>query len=135
MSELLRFYPDDRYLYIEFLASKYIEVQPSNDTETRMLLERIRPVITQLDDFVETRGLKEMIEVNLKDVPISKLNSDMAMDLINMCLSIRPEKHLIERITITNSNPVFSMIYKTVQGRLDPNIRRVLRIEANSKFE
>jgi len=59
----------------------------------------------------------------------------MAMDLINMCLSIRPEKHLIERITITNSNPIFGMIYKTVQGKLDPSIRRVLRIEANSKFE
>lgn len=135
MSELLRFYPDEKYLYIEFLASRYIDVQPSNDTESRMLLERIRPVITQLDDFVESRGLKEMIEVNLKDVPISKLNSEMAMDMINMCLSIRPEKHLIERITITNSNPVFGMIYKTVQGKLDPVIRNVLRIEANSKFE
>jgi len=135
MTELLRFYPDEKYLYIEFLANKYIEVQPSNDLESRMLLERIRPVISQLDDFVESRGLKEMIEVNLKDVPISKINSDMAMEMINMCLSIRPEKHLIERITITNSNPVFSMIYKTVQGRLDPSIRRVLCVEANSKFE
>jgi hypothetical protein len=135
MSELLRFYPDENYLYIEFLANRYLEVQPSNDMESRMLLERIRPVINQLDDFVESRGLKEMIEVNLKDVPISKLNSEMAMDMINMCLSIRPEKHLIERITITNSNPVFGMIYKTVQSKLDPNIRKVLRIEANSKFD
>ena len=68
MSELLRFYPDEKYLYIEFLASRYIDVQPSNDTESRMLLERIRPVITQLDDFVESRGLKEMIEVNVFQV-------------------------------------------------------------------
>jgi hypothetical protein len=135
MTELLRFYPDEKYLYIEFLANKYLEVQPSNDLESKMLIERIRPVISQLDDFVESRGLKEMIEVNLKDVPISKLNSDMAMDMINMCLSIRPEKHLIERITITNSNPVFGMVYKTIQGRLDPSIRRVLRVEANSKFD
>lgn len=135
MTELLRFYPDEKYLYIEFLANKYLEVQPSNDMESKMLIERIRPVITQLDDFVESRGLKEMIEVNLKDVPISKLNSDMAMDMINMCLSIRPEKHLIEQITITNSNPIFGMVYKTIQGRLDPSIRRVLRVEANSKFD
>jgi len=70
MTELLKFYPDEKYLYIEFLANKYIEVQPSNDTESRMLLERIRPVVSQLDDFVESRGLKEMIEVNLKDNPI-----------------------------------------------------------------
>jgi len=135
MSELLKFYPQGKHLYIEFLANKYIEVQPSNDMESKMLLERIRPVITQLDEFVESRGLKEVIEVNLKDVPISKINSDMAMEMINLCLSIRPEKHLIEKIVITNSNPIFGMIYKTVQGRLDPTIRRVLSVESNSKFD
>ena len=135
MSELLRFYPDEKYLYIEFLANKYLEVQPSNDFESKMLLERIRPVISQLDDFVESRGIREMIEVNLKDVPISKLNSKMAIEMLDMCMSMRPEKNLIDRITITNSNPVFGMIYKTVQGKLDPSIRKVLRIEANSKFD
>jgi hypothetical protein len=135
MAELLKFYPQGNHLYIEFLANKYIDVQPSNDTESKMLLERIRPIVTQLDDFVESRGLKEVIEVNLKDVPISKINSDMAMEMINLCLSIRPEKHLIEKIVITNSNPVFGMIYKTVQGRLDPGIRRVLSVESNSKFD
>ena len=135
MTELLKFYPQGKHLYIEFLANKYIEVQPSNDMESKMLLERIRPVITQLDEFVESRGLKEVIEVNLKDVPISKINSDMAMEMINLCLSIRPEKHLIEKIVITNSNPIFGMIYKTVQGRLDPTIRRVLSVESNSKFD
>lgn len=135
MTELLKFYPQGKHLYIEFLANKYIEVQPSNDMESKMLLERIRPVITQLDEFVESRGLTEVIEVNLKDVPISKINSDMAMEMINMCLSIRPEKHLIDKIVITNSNPLFGMIYKTVQGRLDPTIRRVLSVESNSKFD
>jgi len=135
MSELLRFYPDEKYLYIEFLANKYLEVQPSNDFESKMLLERIRPVISQLDDFVESRGLREMIEVNLKDVPISKLNSKMAIEMLDMCMSMRPEKNLIDRITITNSNPLFGMIYKSVQGSVDPKIRKVLSIESNSKFD
>jgi hypothetical protein len=135
MAELLKFYPQGKHLYIEFLANKYIEIQPSNDTETQMLLERIKPIITQLDDFVESRGLKEVIEVNLKDVPISKINSDMAMEMIHLCLSIRPEKHLIEKIVITNSNPVFGMIYRTVQNKLDERVRRVLSIESNSKFD
>jgi len=135
MSVLLKFYPDEKYLYIEFLASRYLEVQPSNDMEAKMLLERIKPVISQLDEFVESRGLREVIEVNLKDVPISKLNSDIALDMINLCQSIRPEKNLIDRISITNSNPLFGMIYKAVQGKVDPSIRRVLRIESNSKFD
>lgn len=135
MTELLKFYPQGKHLYIEFLANKYIEVQPSNDFETKLLLERIRPVIQQLDEFVESRNLKEVIEVNLKDVPISKINSEMALDMINLCMSLRPEKNLIEQIIITNSNPVFGMIYKTMQGKLDPSIRRVLRVEGNSHFD
>jgi hypothetical protein len=135
MTELLKFYPQGKHLYIEFLANKYIEVQPTNDFETKMLLERIRPVIQQLDEFVESRGLKEVIEVNLKDVPISKINSEMAIEMIQLCMTLRPEKNLIEQIVITNSNPLFGLIYKTVQGRVDPSIRRVLRVENNSHFE
>ena len=135
MTELLKFYPQGKHLYIEFLANKYIEIQPTNDFETKMLLERIRPVILQLDEFVESRGLKEVIEVNLKDVPISKLNSDMALDMIHMCMSLRPDKELIDKIVITNSNPLFSMIYKAVQGRVDPRIRKVLTIDTNSNFD
>lgn len=135
MTELLRFYPDGKYLYIEFLADKYIEQQPSNDIETRMLLERIKPVIFQLDEFVEQRGLKEVIEINLKNVPISKLNSKMALDMIELCMNIRPDKNLVEKIVVTNSNPVFGMIYKGVQGSLNPWVRQMLRIESNSKFD
>jgi hypothetical protein len=135
MTELLKFYPQGKHLYIEFLANKYIEIQPTNDFETKMLLERIRPVVQQLDDFVESRGLKEVIEVNLKDVPISKINSDMALEMINLCISLRPEKNLIEQIIITNSNPIFGMIYKAVQGRVDPSVRRVLRVDGNSHFD
>jgi hypothetical protein len=135
MTELLRFYPDGKYLYIEFLATKYIEEQPSNDIESKMMLERIRPLVSQLDAFVESRGLKEIIELNLKDVPISKLNSQMACDMIDMCMSIRPDKNLVEKIVITNSNPVFGMIYKSVQGLVNPHVRKLLTIEANSKFD
>ena len=135
MAELLKFYPQGKHLYIEFLAQKYLDIQPTNDFETRMLIERIKPVITQLDEFVETRGLKEVIEVNLTDVPMSKLNSDMALEMIQLCMSLRPDKDLIDKIVITNSNPVFGMIYKAVQGRVDTSIRRVLHIESNSKFD
>jgi hypothetical protein len=135
MTELLRFYPDGKYLYIEFLATKYIEEQPSNDIESKMMLERIRPLVAQLDAFVESRGLREIIELNLKDVPISKLNSQMACDMIDMCMSIRPDKNIVEKIVITNSNPVFGMIYKSVQGLVNPQVRKLLTIEANSKFD
>lgn len=135
MADLLRFYPDGKFLYIEFLADKYIDQQPSNDIETQMLIERIRPIILQLDEFVETRGLREVIELNLKNVPISKLNSKMALEMIDLCMSIRPDKNLVEKIVITNSNPVFGMIYKSVQGNLNPWVREKLIVQTNSKFD
>lgn len=135
MADLLTFYPDGKFLYIEFLADKYIEQQPSNDIETQMLLERIRPIIFQLDEFVEKRGLKEIIEINLKNVPISKLNSKMALEMIDLCMNIRPDKNIVEKIVITNSNPVFGMIYRGVQGNLHPWVRQILKIDSNSKFD
>jgi len=135
MTELLRFYPQGKYLYIEFLATKYIDEQPSNAIESKMMLERIRPIVAQLDAFVESRGLKEIIELNLRDVPISKLNSKMACDMIDLCMSIRPEKNIVEKIVITNSNPIFKMIYKSVQGLVNPSVRKLLTIESNSKFD
>jgi len=135
MTELLRFYPDGKHLYIEFLASKYIDVQPSNDFEMQMLLERIRPIVKQLDDFVEQHNLKEVIEINLKDVPVAKLNADMAIGMMNLCSTIRPDKNIVEKVVITNSNPVFRMIYKSVQGNINPGFTEIITFESNSKFE
>ena len=50
-------------------------------------------------------------------------------------MSIRPDKNLVEKIIITNSNPVFGMIYKSVQGLVNPHVRKLLSIESNSKFD
>ena len=135
MSELLRFYPQGKHLYVEFLGDKYIELQPKSKVESEELLEKIRPIVMQLDAFVESRNLKEIIEVNLKNVPISKLNSKMACEMLDLCMNIRPEKNLVEKIVITNANPLFNMIYKSVQTCVDPRIKKLLTIESNSKFE
>ena len=135
MAELLRFYPQGKYLYIEFMGDKYIAIQPQTKVESEELLNKIKPIVSQLDAFVESRNLKEIIEVNLKGVPISKLNSKMACEMLDLCMNIRPEKNLLEKIVITNANPIFNMIYKSVQTCVDPKIRKILSIESNSKFE
>lgn len=135
MSELLRFYPQGKHLYIEFLGDRYIDNQPKTNVEKDELLAKIKPIVAQLDAFVESRNMKEIIEVNLKGVPISKLNSKMACEMINLCMSIRPEKNIVEKIIITNANPLFNMIYKSVQGTVDQRIKKLLVIESNSKFE
>jgi hypothetical protein len=132
--DLLVFYPQGRHLYIEFIGSKYIERQPKTPEEVTAFSKSIKPVVAQLDEYVEKHGLKEIIELNLKDVPITKLNADTALHLLNLMTDIRPDKSLLEKIRIINSNPVFNMIYKTVRGRLPGRIRDIVEIEDNSKF-
>jgi len=134
MSDLLVFYPQGRHLYIEFLGAQYIERQPKTVLEAQAFSMTIKPVIQQLDDYVEKHGLKEIIELNLKGVPISKLNSDTALHLLKLMIEIRPEKGLLEKIKITNSNPLFSMVYKSVKTRLPVRISGIVEFADNDKF-
>ena len=134
MSDLLIFYPEGRHLYIEFLGAKYIERQPKTVEDTQAFSESLRPIIEQLDAYVEKHGLKEIVELNLKDVPISKLNSEVASHLLKLMVDIRPDKNLLEKIRVTNSNPVFNMIYKGVKGSLPEIITSRVEIVADEKF-
>lgn len=134
MSDLLVFYPQGRHLYIEFLGAKYIERQPKTALEVQEFGLAIKPVIQQLDAYVEKHGLKEIVELNLKGVPISKLNSDTALHLLNVVSDLRPEKGLLEKIKITNSNPIFNMVYKGVKGRLPARVSSIVEFADNDKF-
>lgn len=134
MSDLLVFYPQGRHLYIEFLGARYIERQPKTPLEAQEFSMSIKPVIQQLDDYVEKHGLKEIIELNLKGVPISKLNSDTAIHLLKLMIEIRPDKGLLEKIKITNSNPLFSIVYKSVKSRLPGRISSLVEFIDNDKF-
>lgn len=134
MTDLLVFYPRGKHLYIEFLGAKYIEIQPKNALEASEFTQKIKPVIAQLDAYVEKHGLKEIIELNLKGIPISKLNSDTTMHLLQLLTDIRPDKGILEKIKITNSNPIFNMVYKGVRGRLPDRIRDIVEFDNDGKF-
>lgn len=134
MSDLLVFYPQGKHLYIEFLGAKYIERQPKTALEAQEFGLAIKPIVQQLDAYVEKHGLKEIVELNLKGVPISKLNSDTAIHLMKVVSDLRPEKGLLEKIKITNSNPIFNMIYKGVKGRLPTRVSSIVEFADNDKF-
>jgi hypothetical protein len=134
MSDLLVFYPRGKHLYIEFLGAKYIDRQPRTPDEVARFAELIRPVIEQLDAYVEKHGLTEIMELNLKGVPISKLNSETAVHLLNLVSDLRPDKGLLEKIRITNANPIFNMIYKGVRTSLPERVKDLVEVESSSKF-
>lgn len=134
MTDLLMFYPQGRHLYIEFMGAKYIERQPKTPVEAHEFSMSIKPIVEQLDAYVEKHNLKEIIELNLKGVPISKLNSDTAVHLLKLLMEIRPDKGLLEKIRITNSNPIFNMVYKSVKSRLPERVSSIVEFANNDKF-
>jgi hypothetical protein len=134
MTDLLVFYPQGKHLCIEFLGAKYIERQPKTPREALDFMNEIKPIVQQLDDYVIQHNLKEVIELNLKGVPISKLNSDTAIHLMELMVKIRPDKGILEKIRITNTNPVFNMAYKAVKSRLPSRVSSIVEFESNSKF-
>ena len=119
---------------IEFLGAKYIERQPKTPQEALDFMNEIKPIVQQLDEYVIQHNLKEVIELNLKGVPISKLNSDTAIHLMELMVKIRPDKGILEKIRITNTNPVFNMAYKAVKSRLPGRVSSIVEFESNSKF-
>ena len=134
MADLLVFYPQGPHLIIEFLGDKYIERQPTNIEETVAFMSSVQPIIAQLDAYVEKHGLTEIIELNLKGVPISKLKADTATHLLKLMVELRPDKGILQKIRITNSNPVFNMIYKGVKGGLPTRITSIVEIAEDNKF-
>ena len=134
MTDLLVFYPQGKHLCIEFLGAKYIERQPKTPQEALNFMNEIKPIVQQLDEYVIQHNLKEVIELNLKGVPISKLNSDTAVHLMELMVKIRPDKGILEKIRITNTHPVFNMAYKAVKSRLPGRVSSIVEFESNSKF-
>ena len=134
MTDLLVFYPQGGHLIIEFLATRYIDRQPRTPAETDMFLNSVKPVVFQLDEYVLKHNLKEIIELNLKDVPVAKLNSKTALHLIKLMIEIRPDKHILQKIRITNSNPLFSRVYKSIKTGLPERVRDIIEITEDSKF-
>jgi hypothetical protein len=132
--DLLTFYPQGKYLYIEFLGGRYIENQPKDAIEAAEFSLKLKPVIEQLDAYVEKHGLKEIVELNLKGVPISKLNSETTVHLLKLVADIRPDKGLLQKIKITNSNPIFNMAYRSVKSRLPDRIKEIVEFENDGKF-
>ena len=134
MTDLLMFYPQGNHLYIEFMGAKYIESQPKTPLEAHEFTMKMRPIIEQLDAYVIKHNLKEVVELNLRGVPISKLNSETAIHLLKLMMEIRPDKGILEKIRITNSNPLFSMIYKGVKTKLPERITSIVEFSDDGKF-
>jgi len=53
---------------------------------------------------------------------------------MKLVCEIRPDKGLLEKIKITNSNPIFNMVYRSVKSRLPDRIKGLVEFDNDGKF-
>lgn len=127
MTEIFRFYPEGQYLYVEVLGNEYLKKQPKTPKEAEEFAQGLRPIVTQVEDYIRQNKLKEVMILNLKGVGLGALNPQTTTQLVNLLYTIRSDEEvLLERIEIQNSNPVFEMFYSQVKKNLPQDLVRVI---------
>lgn len=119
MSEVFRFYPEDKTLFIEVLGNEYLKRQPADPEEAKAFAESLKPIVTQVEDMMRASGMREVLILNLKGVGLTSLNPKTATQLVGLLYTIRSDDEtFMDRVEIHNSNPVFEMLYKQVKKNL-----------------
>ena len=119
MSEVFRFYPEDKTLFVEVLGNEYLKRQPADPEEAKAFAESLKPIVTQVEDMMRASGMREVLILNLKGVGLTSLNPKTATQLVGLLYTIRSDDEtFMDRVEIHNSNPVFEMLYKQVKKNL-----------------
>ena len=119
MSEVFRFYPEDKTLFIEVLGNEYLKRQPADPEEAKAFAESLKPIVVQVEDMMRASGMREVLILNLKGVGLTSLNPKTATQLVGLLYTIRSDDEtFMDRVEIHNSNPVFEMLYKQVKKNL-----------------
>ena len=123
MTEIFRFYPEGDTLFVEVLGNEYLKNQPSTPSEAEVFAQGLRPIVAQVEDYIRTNKLREVMILNLKGVGLAALNPQTTTQLVNLLYTIRSDDEvLLDRIEIQNSNPIFEMFYKQVKKNLPPGL-------------
>lgn len=119
MSEVFRFYPEDKTLFVEVLGNEYLKRQPTDPDEAKAFAESLKPIVAQVEDMMRAAGMREVLILNLKGVGLTSLNPKTATQLVGLLYTIRSDDEtFMDRVEIHNSNPVFEMLYKQVKKNL-----------------
>jgi hypothetical protein len=123
MTEIFRFYPEGKYLYVEVLGNEYLKKQPKNPAEAEVFAKGLKPIVENVENFIREKNLREIMILNLKGVGISALNPQTSSQLVNLLYTLRSdEEAFLDRIEIKNSNPVFEMFFSSVKKDLPPEL-------------
>ena len=119
MTEIFRFYPEDKILYIEVLGNEYLARQPKDPEAAKEFAAGLKPIVAQVEDLMRAKQMREVLILNLKGVGLSSLNTETTTQLVNLLYTIRSDdESFLDRIEIHNSNPLFEMFYGQVKRNL-----------------
>ena len=126
--DFLRFHPDGKYLYIEILANEYIKRQPETVEGAAKIAADLKPILNDVERFMETNAMKEVTIVNLKGVNLNDVNVKAAMSLVTLLHNERPAMKYLVSIEIREANDVFELMYNTFKIGLPAAVRRIVKL-------
>jgi len=128
MSEVFRFYPEDKTLFVEVLGNEYLKRQPADPDAAKAFAESLKPIVEQVETMMRSSGMREVLILNLKGVGLTSLNPKTATQLISLLYTIRSDdESFMDRVEIHNSNPVFEMLYKQVKKSLPAKLVEMIK--------
>jgi hypothetical protein len=126
--DFLKFHPDGKYLYVELLATEYLRRQPETPESAAKIADELRPMLNDIERFMDTNAMKEITVVNLKGVNLSDVNVKAAMSLITLLHTERPEMKYLVGIEIRGATDTFEMMYNTFKLGLPAAVRKIVKL-------
>jgi len=126
--DFLKFHPDGKYLYVELLATEYLRRQPETPESAAKIADELRPMLNDIERFMDTNSMKEITVVNLKGVNLSDVNVKAAMSLITLLHNERPEMKYLVGIEIRGATDTFEMMYNTFKIGLPASVRKIVKL-------
>jgi len=128
MAEIFRFYPEGQFLFIEVLGNEYLKRQPTNPEDAQKFAEGLKPIVAQVEDLMREKKMREVMVLNLKGVGLSSLNPQTTTQLVNLLYTLRSDdESFLDRIEISNSNPLFEMLYGQVKRNLPAKLVSLIK--------
>ena len=126
--DFLKFHPDGKYLYIELLANEYLRRQPDTPESAAKIATELKPMLNDIEKFMETNSMKEITVVNLNGVNLSDLNVKASMNLVTLLHNERPDMKYLVGIEIRGATDTFEMMYNTFKIGLPSAVRKIVKL-------
>jgi hypothetical protein len=122
-------YPRGKTLFIEIVCDKYIAWQPLTEHDIDTKVKEVLPIIIELKEYCETRGLSQNVIINFeKAIHFEKINFLLTAKLVRAISVVFPEHTLLKKIEFHHVSQTLKTIYDTVKCILPKKIKDVISI-------